>query len=161
MSKEELFTGAFPEYWDKLIRDSELCLSRIASQSPEIYKSLEQEYEEYKRRSESLAVAACAYDRWSAVYLKLHYDLSRKEKNILKLIALGLSNQAIALREHLALNTVKTHARNIFRKLHLQSKTPESKDLNPRVVCSQFVSLVALSKEEMEESTSSSLPKAS
>jgi len=161
LSKEELFMGAFPEYWNKLIGDSELCLSRIAHQSPEIYESLEKEYNEYKRRSEFLAVAACAYDRWSAVYLKLHYDLSRKEKNILKLKALGLSNQAIALREHVALDTVKTHARNIFKKLHLQSKNPESKDLNPRVVCSQFVSLVALSESETEEPASSRLPKAS
>jgi len=49
--------------------------------------------------------------------------LSRREINILQLIAEGLSNQEISERIFLALSTVKGHNRNIFGKLSVQSRT--------------------------------------
>jgi LuxR family maltose regulon positive regulatory protein len=49
--------------------------------------------------------------------------LSRRELEILQLIAQGLSNREIGERLFLALNTVKGHNRNIFGKLDVHRRT--------------------------------------
>ena len=49
--------------------------------------------------------------------------LSARELEVLRLIAQGLSNEAIGARLFLALSTVKGHNRNIFEKLQVQSRT--------------------------------------
>jgi LuxR family maltose regulon positive regulatory protein len=49
--------------------------------------------------------------------------LSQREREILQLIALGLSNREIGERLFLALDTVKGHNRKIFDKLQVQSRT--------------------------------------
>ena len=49
--------------------------------------------------------------------------LSRRELEILQLIADGLSNQEIGARLFLALDTVKGHNRRIFNKLQVQRRT--------------------------------------
>lgn len=43
-------------------------------------------------------------------------ELSPKEKEILKLISLGLSSREIAKQLFLSINTVNTHRKNILRK---------------------------------------------
>jgi LuxR family maltose regulon positive regulatory protein len=49
--------------------------------------------------------------------------LSRRELEILQLVAEGLSNQDIGERLYLALDTVKGHNRRIFEKLQVQRRT--------------------------------------
>jgi LuxR family maltose regulon positive regulatory protein len=49
--------------------------------------------------------------------------LSARELEILRLIAQGLSNDAISARLFLAVSTVKGHNRNIFDKLQVQRRT--------------------------------------
>ena len=49
--------------------------------------------------------------------------LSEREQEVLQLIAEGLTNPEIAARLFLALNTVKAHARNIYGKLGVHSRT--------------------------------------
>jgi LuxR family maltose regulon positive regulatory protein len=49
--------------------------------------------------------------------------LSRREVEVLQLIAQGLSNEQIAARLVLALTTVKGHNRHIFGKLQVQRRT--------------------------------------
>ena len=49
--------------------------------------------------------------------------ISRREHEVLELIASGLSNQEIADRLFVSLNTVKTHSSNLFLKLDVKRRT--------------------------------------
>jgi LuxR family maltose regulon positive regulatory protein len=49
--------------------------------------------------------------------------LSKRELEVLQLIAEGLTNREIAARLFLSLNTVKAHTRNIYGKLNVHSRT--------------------------------------
>lgn len=50
-------------------------------------------------------------------------DLRPSEKKILELLSLGLANKEIAVRLGLAAGTVRWHLENIYRKLHINSRT--------------------------------------
>ncbi len=49
--------------------------------------------------------------------------ISRRELEVLKLISAGFSNQEIADELFVSLNTIKTHASNLFSKLEVKSRT--------------------------------------
>jgi LuxR family maltose regulon positive regulatory protein len=49
--------------------------------------------------------------------------LSEREREVLQLIAEGLTNEEVATRLYLSLHTVKVHARNIYAKLDVTSRT--------------------------------------
>jgi len=49
--------------------------------------------------------------------------LTRRETEILGLIAQGMSNDEIAHQLSISTNTVKVHVRNIFEKMDVQSRT--------------------------------------
>lgn len=51
------------------------------------------------------------------------FGLSKRELEVLVLIADGHSNQEIADKLFVSLNTVKTHMSNIFSKLNVQRRT--------------------------------------
>lgn len=50
-------------------------------------------------------------------------DLTQQELRVLKLIALGLNNDAIAEALVISRNTIKTHVRHIFEKLGVSDRT--------------------------------------
>lgn len=50
-------------------------------------------------------------------------QLTRRERDVLELVAGGLSNRGVAARLYLTENTVETHLRNVFSKLHVRSRT--------------------------------------
>lgn len=54
---------------------------------------------------------------------KFDFCLTSREKEILKLIATGLSNKDIAEKLILSLHTVKNHVRNIIQKLAVKDRT--------------------------------------
>ena len=60
--------------------------------------------------------------RTQAPEFELIEPLSERELQVLQLIAAGLTNQEIAARLFLALNTVKVHTRNIYGKLGVSSR---------------------------------------
>lgn len=49
--------------------------------------------------------------------------LSKRELEVLQLMANGLSNQQIADRLFVSLNTIKTHSSKVFEKLEVQRRT--------------------------------------
>jgi ATP/maltotriose-dependent transcriptional regulator MalT len=49
--------------------------------------------------------------------------LSKREIEVLELMAQGLSNQEIADKIFVSLNTIKTHTSNIFSKLDVKRRT--------------------------------------
>jgi len=49
--------------------------------------------------------------------------LSEREREVLRLIAEGLSNQQLAARLYLSPHTIKVHTRNIYGKLGVTSRT--------------------------------------
>lgn len=49
--------------------------------------------------------------------------ISKRELEVLELIALGLSNNEIAARLFVSLNTVKTHSSKLFEKLDVNRRT--------------------------------------
>jgi LuxR family maltose regulon positive regulatory protein len=55
--------------------------------------------------------------------VKVIEPLSERELEVLRLIAVGLSNQAIAQRLVLALPTIKWHTSNIYGKLSVKNRT--------------------------------------
>jgi DNA-binding CsgD family transcriptional regulator len=52
-----------------------------------------------------------------------HDDLSSREREVLQLIALGLTNDQIARRLVISSHTVNNHLRSIFRKLGVGSRS--------------------------------------
>jgi two-component system NarL family response regulator len=50
-------------------------------------------------------------------------DLTDREREVLELVARGMSNKEIAMRLALSPHTVKAHLRTILDKLHLRSRT--------------------------------------
>ncbi len=77
--------------------------------------------------------------QWS--YVQNLYNLTPRERQIAELVCKGLRNGNIAKYLRIKPGTVKTHTRNIYRKIHVKSKiamllrfVTDSRDLsNPYV----------------------------
>ena len=58
--------------------------------------------------------------QWS--YVQRRYNLTARERQIAELICQGLQNGSIARHLRIRPGTVKTHTRNIYRKVRVKSK---------------------------------------
>jgi len=58
-----------------------------------------------------------------SISLDLVEPLSEREREVIELMALGLTNPEIAERLFLSIHTVKVHARNIYSKLDAHNRT--------------------------------------
>ena len=56
------------------------------------------------------------------LFVQSHYNLTSRERQIAELVCQGLANGAIANRLKISPGTVKTHIRNIYRKMKVSSK---------------------------------------
>lgn len=61
-------------------------------------------------------------DRKQWLYVQKRYSLTPRERQIAELICQGLRNGNIAGYLRIRPGTVKTHTRNIYRKVHVKSK---------------------------------------
>jgi two-component system, NarL family, response regulator LiaR len=68
-------------------------------------------------------VAAKVVDELAARDRSPAAELTERELEVLRLLARGLANKAIALELHVSEKTVKTHVSNILAKLHLADRT--------------------------------------
>jgi len=50
-------------------------------------------------------------------------ELTPREEEVLNYLSLGLTNKEISARTHLAVDTVKTHLRNIYRKMGVRNRS--------------------------------------
>jgi DNA-binding CsgD family transcriptional regulator len=62
-----------------------------------------------------------AEDRFRKEHLAQYYSLTKREKEILRMIALGKNNQQISEQLFLSKDTVRTHRNNIWHKLGINS----------------------------------------
>ncbi|MHC4323111.1 MAG: response regulator transcription factor [Planctomycetota bacterium] len=58
--------------------------------------------------------------QWS--YVQSRYNLTPREREVAELVCKGLRNGSIAKYLQIKTGTVKTHTRNIYRKVHVKSK---------------------------------------
>jgi len=59
-------------------------------------------------------------NQWA--YLRRRYRMTNRELEIARLVCTGMSNDCIAAEANIALGTVKTHLRNIYRKIWVNTK---------------------------------------
>lgn len=52
-----------------------------------------------------------------------NHELTQREKQILKLIAQGLTNKSISIHLSITESTVENHIHNIYGKLHISSRS--------------------------------------
>jgi DNA-binding NarL/FixJ family response regulator len=63
------------------------------------------------------------------------YQLTPREKEILSLLSQGNSYKIIAAQSDISLDTVRTHIKKIYEKLHVHSQTEAvSKAINEKLV---------------------------
>lgn len=63
-------------------------------------------------------------------------EISKRELEVLQLMASGMSNQEIADKLFVSLNTIKTHTSNLFLKLEVSRRTQAvQKARNLRLIC--------------------------
>jgi ATP/maltotriose-dependent transcriptional regulator MalT len=65
-------------------------------------------------------IALLKQEHWS--YIKRHYDMSRREVQVAELICMGFSNEEVAKDLKIRPGTVKTHLRNIYRRIRVNNK---------------------------------------
>lgn len=74
-------------------------------------------------RKNKITPALAAQEPIAPVSLPEGIELSSREREVLANIALGYSNQEIADRLFVSLNTVKSHTNNIYSKLNVKRRT--------------------------------------
>ncbi|HNU87062.1 MAG TPA: LuxR C-terminal-related transcriptional regulator [Ferruginibacter sp.] len=63
---------------------------------------------------------------------KTETPLTRREKEVLALLAKGSLYKEIAQRLSISLDTVKKHCKNIYQKLNVRNRTEASNHFNSR-----------------------------
>ena len=70
--------------------------------------------------NESARITLIDYQRWG--HIGKHYNMTPRELDVAKLVCMGMDNRAISDSLHIREGTVKTHIRNIYRRLNVQNR---------------------------------------
>jgi DNA-binding NarL/FixJ family response regulator len=65
----------------------------------------------------------CNFSKEKSETTVQNIELTPREQEILYLLVKGMTNKEISVTTHLAIDTVKTHLRNIFRKLGVKNRS--------------------------------------
>lgn len=90
---------------------------KVAIEMQIFIRSIEQDLSSAPIQPEPKTETGAAETR---VILEAYEKLTERETDILKLLFSGLTNQQIAAKLHLSLNTVGTHCKRIFQKLGIE-----------------------------------------
>ena len=82
-------------------------------------QAIQENYQESPKVSSSKNVLI---DHKDWIYVQNRYRLTPRERQIAELICQGLKNNGIARNLRIRPGTVKTHLRNIYRKVRVESK---------------------------------------
>ena len=85
----------------------------------ELLRAIEQAFKGKKYYSDS--ILDLLLEKSGKKNIKDLTNLTSSEKEIVKLIAEGLTTKEIALRKHVSFHTIMTHRKNIFRKLNVSN----------------------------------------
>ena len=110
---------AEPEGYVRLFADEGVPLARLLEREREAGGRM-QAY--LQRLHAALAIQLTAHPASRALDPAAE-PLTAREREVLRLIAEGFSNQELAARLHLSPQTVKVHTRNIYSKLGVASRT--------------------------------------
>ncbi len=83
--------------------------------------------------SVEIARKVIAYFHAQAAAIKETENLSNREREVLDLVAQGLSNKEIAERLGVSLDAVLWHLKHIYQKLHVHSRSEAILKLHPRI----------------------------
>ncbi len=114
---EQALERAAPEGYARSFTEDSMLIRTLA---PRIRKPLVRAFAASIGAPPAPGIAAAPADR---SILPLLDPLSEREREVLRLIAQGLSNQDITRRLTVALSTVKGHNLRIFAKLHARNRT--------------------------------------
>lgn len=93
------------------------------SSASEIADAIRKTYSGEEIIEEAVSQKLSEKDQYVAEQDNLYEDLTSREREVLGLIANGLSNQEIADKLFITLKTVKTHVSNILSKLEVADRT--------------------------------------
>ncbi|QFZ23812.1 response regulator transcription factor [Saccharothrix syringae] len=92
-----------------------------AGESGEVVQAIVRSYADRVYLDPTLAPLAAGFT--PAAEAGSRRSLSRREYEVLRLIANGLENQAVASELYVSVETVRTHVKNILRKLRARDRT--------------------------------------
>ena len=96
-------------------------IARLDRVRQNLFEELVQTRREVASVRAELEAMTRARDQAEAELARL--DISKRELEVLELMAQGLSNQEIANKLFVSLNTIKTHSSNLFLKLDVNRRT--------------------------------------
>ena len=105
------------EYMYRLIQSARL--QEQYAFSPDWLDLIGRESLAFSKRAEKVRIA---YNKQNHIKHNTENPLSKREKEVLQSIALGLTREEIAAQQYVSLNTIKTTLRNIYNKLSASNK---------------------------------------